>query len=169
MRRHFEGPGSSCSSYAATSSSLCAASFSSGVSDRRSRYGAGPASTAFPKPVLPATGHRRAGHGRNSYRPQTIGRRSSTGVSSPLIESLLISSSLCIVNLRQFEWARPVARMSSKVPWVKASAGDDHGIGVEAVPVDKGGNGGLRVSKTMQLPSRETAPRARVPWNRIVP
>ena len=79
--------------------------------------------------------------------PQTIGRRSSTGVSRPLIESLLISSSLSIVNLRQFGWTRPVARMSSKVPWVKSGAGDDHGIDVEAVPVDRGGNGGLRVSK----------------------
>jgi hypothetical protein len=31
-----------------------------------------------------------------------------------------------------------LARMSSKVPWVKAGAGDDHGIGFEAaVAVDR--------------------------------
>jgi hypothetical protein len=38
--------------------------------------------------------------------------------------------------------------MSSKVPWMKAGTGDDHGISVEAaVAVDRGGNGGLRVSE----------------------
>jgi hypothetical protein len=38
--------------------------------------------------------------------------------------------------------------MASKVPWVKAGAGDNHGIGFEAaVAVDEGGNGGLRVAR----------------------